>query len=157
MLRLVLLGKCLILEFLGSKANVIASHTSSVIEIESLLIIPEVVFQFLLKYPLREWEGDFCLIAIGFIHLPRGFESCPVFFFEDMVRINNEVIEIIRCTEHRHGNIIIVSARILQIDFLTMISNRTELKFDLLCHRLVFLGTQFISGRGHIDQSSNET
>ena len=157
MLRLVLLGKCLILEFLGSKANVIASHTSSVIEIESLLIIPEVVFKFLLKYPLREWEGDFCLIAIGFIHLPRGFESCPVFFFEDMVRINNEVIEIIRCTEHRHGNIIIVSARILQIDFLTMISNRTELKFDLLCHRLVFLGTQFISGRGYIDQSSDET
>ena len=56
MLRLVLLGKCLILEFFGSKANVIASHTSSVIKIESLLVIPEVVFQFLLKYPLRERE-----------------------------------------------------------------------------------------------------
>ena len=70
MFGLILLSERLIFKFLGSKANVITSHTSSVIEIESLLVIPEVVFQFLLKYPLREWEGNFCLVTIGFIHLP---------------------------------------------------------------------------------------
>ena len=117
----------------------------------------KIVFKFLFKYPLRERESNLGIVTVSFVHLPCSFKSCPVFFLKYMVRIDNEVIEIIRCTKHRNRNIIVITTRIVQIYLLAVVGDSSQLKFHLLHDRFVFFWIQLISRRRYINQSSNQT
>ena len=71
-------------------------------------IVTVLVLQFFFKNSLRKRIAYFCFITIGLIHLPGSFQSRAVFPFEYMVGIDNEIIEIIRCSQHCDGDIVII-------------------------------------------------
>ena len=147
----------LLFKFFCSEPNVITSNTGSIIQIEPFLKIMKIVFKFLFKYPLRERESNLGIVTVSFVHLPCSFQSCPVFFLKYMVRIDDKVVKIIRCSKHRDRNIIVITTGIAQIYFLAMISDSSQLEFYLLHNRFVLFWIQLISRRRYIDQSSNQT
>ena len=146
----------LLLKFLRPKAAVIAPDTGPIIETEPLIVLPEIVFQFLLKCPLAEGIGDLRLLIVGFIHLPGCLQRCSVLAFEHHIGVHHKVIEIVGGPQHSNRNIVIVEIPVCQINFLTVISNGSQFKVNLFHDGLVFLGVQLISAGGDINQPSNQ-
>ena len=146
-----------VFEFLSSKTAIIISEFRTIIVKDLFCVLSEIVFKFLFKYSLSEWAWYLCLITIYFIHLPSSFKRNAIFFLKYAIRINNEIIEIIRSAHHRGRNIIVISTRIAKIYLLAMISNSSKFKLDLLYNSFILFLIQFIPRRVHINQSSKQT
>ena len=147
----------MILELIGSKARKISSCDPSVLGCHLIFIDPKIVLKLLFEDPLRIWVRNFGLIAICLIHLPGRLQTCPVFFLENIIGIQNKVVEVVGCAEHRDRNIVVIRRRVCQIYIPTMSSNSTELKFNLLYCEFIFLLTQLFATRRDIDESSEQT
>ena len=125
-------------KFLRPKSGVIRTNPSAIFQAEPITVITEIVLQFFLEYPLRIRKCHLGIITVCLIQFPGGFKSNTIFFLKNMIRVNNEVIEIIGGTEHIHWNIIIIDSRIAQINLLAMIRNGSELEADLFYSLAVF-------------------
>ena len=125
--------------------------------IDFCIEIVEIVFKFFLKQSLRERIRNFSILAVRTIHLPRCFQSRPIVFRKDMIRINHKIVEVVRRTHHHCRNIIIISARVTQIYFLAIICNGTKFETNLLSNSSVLFCTQLVPRRSDVNQSSKQT
>ena len=123
---------------------------------EPLAVVAEVVLQLLLKGTLAERICYFGLLVIGLIHFPGGLEGSPVLPLEHMVRVDDEVVEVIGGPQHGNRNIIVVVARVVQIYFLTVVSDRSKLELDLLHNGFVLIRVQLIAGGRDVNQPPDQ-
>ena len=138
------------------KPVIVAPHTSSILHVESLLVFSEVVSQLFLKYHSRQGIQNLRIVAIGLVHFPSGFQRNTIFSLKHMVRINDKVIEVVRGSEHRDRDVVIVIVRAFQIYFLTVIGDAAELKRNLLGERAILSWRNLIPSRGHVNQSADD-
>ena len=134
-----------IFEFVCSETTIVAPKFRAILRHKFLTIIPEVVLKLLFEITLRIWITYLCFVAISVIHFPSSFQTCTVFSFKNMIRVNNEVVEVVRRAEHCNGNIVIISSGIFQVDVSAMTSNTPELECNLLNGILIIPCTKFIS------------
>ncbi len=123
---------------------------------EPFAVVTEVVLQLLLKGSLTERICDLGLFVVGLIHLPGRFERSAVLPFEHRVGIDDVVVEVIGGPQHGNGNIAVVVAWVIQIYFLTVVSDGPKLELNLLHDSLILVRVQLIAGWGDINQSSNQ-
>ena len=140
-----------IFEFVCSETTIVAPKFRTIICNKLFAIVPEIVFKLLFEVSFRIWITYLCFVAISVIHLPSSLQTCTVFSFENVIRVNNEVVEVVRRAEHCNWNIVIVSSRIFQIDISAMTSNTSELERNLLHSILIIPRTKFISGWSYVN------
>ena len=140
-----------IFEFVCSETTIVAPKFRAIICNKLFAIVPEIVFKLLLEVSFRIWITYLRFIAVSVIHLPSSFQTCAVFSFENMIRVNNEVVEVVRCAKHCDGNIVIISSGIFQVDISTMTSNTTELECNLLHSILILPHTKLVSGWSYVN------
>ena len=73
--------------------------------------LSEVILKFLLEHSLRKWERNLSVLTILLVHLPRRLQSCTIVLKKHMIRIDHEVVEVVGCTHHRGGDVIIIFVR----------------------------------------------
>ena len=140
-----------IFEFVCSETTIVAPKFRSIICNKLFAIVPEIIFKLLFEVSFRIRITYLRFIAVSVIHLPSSFQTCTVFSFENMIRVNNEVVEVVRCAEHCDGNIIVVCTRVFQVNISTMTSNATELKSYLLNSILILPRTKLVSGWSYVN------
>ena len=144
-------------EFFVLEAAVVAAHPFAVHILGTFFVIREIVHQFFTERSPGVRIRNLCLLIVGVVHCPGTFQRYAIFFFEDVVGVQHEVVEVVGCTKHSCRNIIVVTMLVFLVDVFAIPCNSTQFKVNLAYEVAVFLCRYFFAARLHIDQSPNQT
>ena len=136
---LLLVTKVFLFKTVLPETAIIIANTRSVIQIVTLFELPKIILKLFLENSLGIWISHLCFIAVSLIHLPGCLQGRAVFFFKYVIRVDNEIVEIIGRPQHDGRNIAIVGIGIIQVNLLAMISDGPQFKIDLFHYHSVFI------------------
>ena len=136
---------------------VVAAHPFSVHIFSPLLIIREVVHEFLSKRSARVRIRHLCLLVVGVVHRPGSFQGNPVLFLENIIGVEHKVVEIIGRAQHTGRNIIVVEMLVLFVYLFAVPCDAAQLEIHF-GHQVAVLFCRDLLPTGfHVDESPDQT